>query len=107
MMMLKFKLCPKKKQWRNWSLISKLTAIGTLVGVISFLCMLFFQFMSTDYQNQNEQILSEIKEIKYNLARKIVHSADYHQVSYIYGLLSAVSNIAMNRGAILNSVQTK
>lgn len=29
-------LFPKRKQWKNWSLPSKLTAIGTLAGVLSF-----------------------------------------------------------------------
>lgn len=28
---------PSKKQWKNWSLPSKLTAIGTLAGIISLL----------------------------------------------------------------------
>ncbi|MCG8051884.1 MAG: hypothetical protein JAZ15_11790 [Candidatus Thiodiazotropha endolucinida] len=29
-------MVPSTKQWKNWSLPSKLTAIGTLVGVLSF-----------------------------------------------------------------------
>jgi len=29
-------LIPNAKQWKNWTLPSKLTAIGTLVGVLSF-----------------------------------------------------------------------
>ena len=29
-------LIPSNKQWNSWSLPSKLTAIGTLVGILSF-----------------------------------------------------------------------
>jgi len=32
----KLSLWPKKKQWKNWSLPSKLTAIGALLGFLSF-----------------------------------------------------------------------
>ncbi|EJG1646726.1 hypothetical protein ABV436_000436 [Vibrio parahaemolyticus] len=35
-------LIPSKQQWKAWSLPSKLTAIGTLVGVLSF-CFYVFE----------------------------------------------------------------
>ncbi len=34
-------MIPTKKQWKSWSLPSKLTAIGTLVGILSFGAYLF------------------------------------------------------------------
>ena len=45
------KLIPSKKQWSNWSLPSKLTAIGCLLGVFSLLFSVVVYFTGTSQES--------------------------------------------------------
>lgn len=67
---------PTKKQWINWSLPSKLTAIGTLLGIISLLItllVLFFGPSNDGPKNHNDDLVEiQVKESKYNQRTSIV-----------------------------------
>lgn len=60
---------PKKKQWKSWSLPSKLTVIGTYVGVLSLLITIFI-FIYT------QLIREDIEEIKTVLKTNIIDNKE-------------------------------
>jgi hypothetical protein len=49
-----FKILPTRTQWQNWSLPSKLTCIGTYVGILSLL--LFFVTLIWPQGSKNNQV---------------------------------------------------
>ena len=50
---------PTRKQWSSWSLPSRLTAVGTLVGILSLIVMLALEIVKycNEFQKQPNQII--------------------------------------------------
>ena len=66
-------LIPSKNQWKRWSLPSKLTAIGTLLAVISFLIWIINEvFPKRDFSKENYEILTKLE--RYNVSSENIYS---------------------------------
>lgn len=61
-------MIPTKNQWNNWSLPSKLTAIGTLVGILSFAAYLVEKGygLSSIYNNDKNRIEDVYLVVEFN-----------------------------------------
>ncbi len=65
-------MIPQKKQWKKWSLPSKLTAIGTFIGLIALIITIIYILISFIFQRINppatrhqvNEVVKEVKEIK-------------------------------------------
>ncbi|MES9834740.1 MAG: hypothetical protein ABW139_21110 [Candidatus Thiodiazotropha sp. DIVDIV] len=54
-------MIPRKQQWKNWSLPSKLTAIGTLVGVLGFTAYLIEKgYGISQMLNQSPPVIEDV-----------------------------------------------
>ncbi len=63
------KLIPTKKQWKNWSLPSKLTTIGALAGILSLMTSLFPQSNIKD--NNVFDIQIDTQSVEYSNLREV------------------------------------
>lgn len=61
------RIIPTKNQWKNWSLPSKLTAIGTYVGLLSFfVTIMFFVFEDNAELPQSCRFYGVVRDIQKN-----------------------------------------
>jgi hypothetical protein len=111
-------MIPTKQQWGNWSLPSKLTAVGTFLGVIGVVLSVLFFLLSMDdnagntsevkavlnsaiYENQT--ILSQLQSIKImHKASKGTPDANITSMGRFHYDLTSLNKLKNNGGLAKN-----
>ncbi len=87
------KLWPSKKQWQNWKLPSKLTAVGTFLAVISLFVTLALYVGDKVFADDTDVLVSEVQKLKDGLKQITIYKNSTRDEAYFFAWVNAVGDL--------------
>ena len=82
-------IVPTRNQWKNWSLPSKLTALGLLATIMSIAIFL----VDKTFQDDPARIVQELQALRSDLSHFVRIDQSESEQAYLFGIIQAIAEI--------------
>jgi len=97
-----FKLWPSPTQWRKWSLPSKLTAFGCLIGLASLIFGAGIYIIQIARPSKSDSVASEIRALRAELSRSAKIPGASKEAYYVRACIDAIADLIQQYSVRIN-----